>query len=156
MSWRNGNHSRASDTNWLTHIRRYLLLVLVMNLAWETAHLPLYTVWTERSDMELVWAVIHCTGGDVLIATTTLVFSLVLVGGNAWPKSHFWRVGLLTIASGVVYAIFSEWLNIVVRKSWAYSPAMPIVPLVRTGLSPLAQWLLVPAAALYLSRRSLS
>jgi len=53
-----------------------------------------------------------------------------------------------------VYTIFSEWLNIVVRASWAYSPLMPVVHLINIGLSPLLQWIVIPAAALYAARRA--
>src|SRR5436309_3538846 len=50
----------------------------------------------------------------------------------------------------VVYTAFSEWLNVVVRHSWAYSGSMPAIALgsVRIGLSPIAQWIIVPAARL--------
>src|SRR5205807_9351338 len=55
---------------------------------------------------------------------------------------------------GVAYTAFSEWLNIVVRQSWAYSERMPLIPLFgfRIGLSPLLQWIIVPATAFGLVR----
>ena len=62
---------------------------------------------------------------------------------------------MLTVLFGLAYTIFSEWLNVVVRASWGYSDWMPIVPIfgLRIGLSPLMQWLVVPAAALALASR---
>jgi hypothetical protein len=48
---------------------------------------------------------------------------------------------------GLVYTVFSEWLNVSVRGSWAYASAMPVVPILGTGLSPVLQWLVVPAAS---------
>ena len=47
-----------------------------------------------------------------------------------------------------LYTIFSEWLNIVIRKSWAYSDLMPVVPVISIGLSPLVQWIIVPGLAM--------
>jgi hypothetical protein len=60
----------------------------------------------------------------------------------------------LTIGFGVAYTIFSEWLNIVIRKSWAYSDLMPVVPVIDTGLSPLLQWVAVPMLALRFARQA--
>jgi len=51
------------------------------------------------------------------------------------------------IAIGVGYTIFSEWLNIVVRQAWAYRDIMPVVPVLNVGLSPLLQWIVIPALA---------
>ena len=50
--------------------------------------------------------------------------------------------------------MFSEWLNVVVRQTWAYSDLMPIVPVIGTGLSPLLQWMAVPLLALHIARRA--
>ena len=61
-----------------------------------------------------------------------------------------------TLAIGVGYTVYSEWLNTTVRKAWAYSELMPTLPMLGTGLSPLLQWLIVPIfgfAAMWLRRR---
>ena len=65
-------------------------------------------------------------------------------------------MAFVTLGTGVAYTIFSEWLNIVVRQSWAYSEAMPVVPLIGVGLSPLLQWLVIPGVAMLVVRRSRS
>ena len=46
------------------------------------------------------------------------------------------RLVLLATVLGVAYTIYSEWLNVSVRRSWAYSSLMPTVPFIGTGLSP--------------------
>jgi hypothetical protein len=58
-------------------------------------------------------------------------------------------------APGVGYTIFSEWANTSVRQGWQYSALMPTLKLgsVVIGLSPLAQWIVLPPLALYLARR---
>ena len=48
---------------------------------------------------------------------------------------------------GAAYTIFSERLNVQVRRSWAYTAAMPVLPGLGTGLAPLLQWLVVPSLA---------
>ena len=138
---------------WHTTLRRYLLIILVGNFFWEALHLPLYTIWKEGTSAELIFAVVHCTGGDVLIALSSLILALVLVGDAAWPARRNGPVAWLAIAIGVSYTVFSEWLNIVVRESWAYSALMPIVPLIDAGLSPVAQWIVIPLVGLWWARR---
>ena len=51
------------------------------------------------------------------------------------------------ILLGAAYTVFSEWFNVDIRRSWSYTAAMPILPLIGTGLTPLLQWLIVPGTA---------
>jgi hypothetical protein len=60
-------------------------------------------------------------------------------------------VYVAVLAFGVGYTIYSEWLNVSVRGTWAYSDLMPVVPIIRTGLTPLLQWLVVPTLALWVA-----
>ena len=146
----------APPLDWLRAIRVYVVVIAIWNLLWEAMHLPLYTIWTTGTVEEKVFAVVHCTGGDVLIAVSAFLLALCLIGDGAWPNVQFWPVALLTAGFGVTYTVFSEWLNLVVRQSWAYSELMPVLPWLGTGLSPLMQWVVIPIAALWLARRSAS
>src|SRR5258708_19652209 len=99
--------SNMRDSDWVLAWRRYLLVVLFANLLWEAAQLPLYTIWKTATPHELAVAVLHCTGGDVLIALTSLVVALVLIGHRAWPDRNFWRFPALPLIIAVAYTIFS-------------------------------------------------
>jgi hypothetical protein len=145
----------TSDPAWLLGLRIYLGVAFVGNLAWEILHLPLYTIWTTGGLREQAFAAGHCALGDLLIAASTLVLALLLAGDRRWPRVRFWPIAILAIGFGLAYAIFSEWLNIVVRSSWSYSEWMPIVPLagLKVGLSPLLQWVVVPGVAFAITRR---
>ena len=149
--------SSASDTSdgWRIVLRRYFFVVAVGNLAWETAQLPLYTIWREGTARMMAVAVLHCTAGDLLIAAATLLLSLTVLG-RGWPTqpSAARRVAVATILAGVGYTVFSEWLNIVVRQSWAYSGLMPVIPGLGTGVSPFAQWIVIPAAGFWWTHRA--
>ncbi len=141
------------DPNWLSVIRRYIVYSAAGHLIWEIAHIPLYTIWVEGSWSEIAFAVVHCTGGDLLIAMSTLLLSLFLVGGHAWPTARAAAVLLLAVALGVSYTVFSEYLNIVIRAGWAYRDIMPVVPSLDVGLTPLLQWLVVPSLAYWAAIR---
>ena len=137
----------------LSALRRYLMASLLGNLVWEFAQLPLYTVWQEGSPREVAFAAIHCTGGDVLIASGSLLGAFMLAGNRRWPHERFCSVASITILAGLGYTVFSEWLNTEIRGSWAYSEWMPTLPLIGAGLSPFAQWIAVPFASLWWARR---
>ena len=141
--------------DWLTGIRRYLAAVTLANLAWETLQLPLYAIWQTGTWRSIVIAILHCTAGDVIIATTALVVAMVAFGDRQWPRTRRVSVTLTAVTLGIGYTIFSEWMNLVVRKSWAYSDLMPVVPLLGTGISPLAQWIVIPSIGLLWARRSM-
>lgn len=142
-----------SGRSWLATLRRYALFIAPSNLVWETLHLPLYTIWNEGTLGEIAFAVAHCTGGDVLIALGSLTLALILLGAPSWPAKRFGPVVAVAVTFGLAYTGYSEWLNVEVRRSWAYSDAMPVVPLLRTGLSPLLQWLVLPPFGLLWARR---
>jgi hypothetical protein len=135
-------------------LRRYLSAIVIGNLAWETAQLPLYTIWYVGTVNEIAFAVLHCTGVDIVIAGSALLAALVIVGGGSWPYTRFSSVGTLAVVFGLGYTVFSEWLNTEIRGSWAYTKWMPTLPLVGTGISPLLQWMVVPSLALLWARRS--
>ena len=126
---------------WLPMLRGYLVWTVAAHLGWEIVQLPLYTIWAEETPGYIAFAVAHCTAGDVLIAGTTLALALVIAGRGAWPAERFWPVAMLATASGVAATIYIEWLNTSVRLAWAYTEAMPVVPVLGTGLTPLGLWL---------------
>jgi hypothetical protein len=151
---------RASDGmvptgNWLSALRRYVAVILLGNFVWEVAQLPLYTIWYKGSLRDIVFAAVHCTGGDVLIASTSLLAALLLAGSWRWPHARFYSVSVITVLGGLAYTVFSEWLNTEIRGSWAYSKWMPTLPLIGAGLSPFLQWLVVPTVGLWWARRPL-
>ncbi len=139
--------------DWLSALRRYLVFIAVASLVWEFFHLPLYTIWETGSTSDLIFAAAHCTGGDVLIALSSLTLALFLAGEQGWPGRGYSKVAALTIVFGLSYTIFSEWLNIEIRESWAYRDLMPVIPVIDAGLSPVMQWIVIPLAGFRWARR---
>ena len=92
-----------------------------------------------------MFAIVHCTAGDFMIATLSLVAALLLLGVNAWPNARFIPVMITTLILSLSYTFYGEWANTVVHQTWTYSNLMPKSPPLGTGLSPLLQWIIVPA-----------
>ena len=139
------------NTAWLAALRRYLSVIVVGNLAWEFAQLPLYTLWGTGSASAIIYAALHCTFGDVLIAGATLIGSLLLLGTPEWPRVGFIPVAAATVISGIGTTAYSEHFNIA-RGAWAYSDLMPVLPGTGVGLAPLAQWIVLPVLAFAVAR----
>lgn len=142
---------------WLRSLRRYFGAVLPLHLLWEVAQLPLYTIWWDGTPGEIAFAVVHCTGGDALIAMASLVGAILFLG-RRWPsdRAAYMRVAATTVFTGVAYTVFSEWLNTAVRGTWAYTELMPTIPPLDAGLSPILQWILIPIAGFWWARRPLA
>jgi hypothetical protein len=128
----------------------YIIFAAIGNLLWEAAQLPLYTIWWSGTPHEIFVALLHCTGGDALIASFTFGLAAGVARLLGWPQlGGCMRIG--AIALGVAYTILSEWLNVEVWRSWSYTAAMPVLPWIGTGLAPFLQWLIVPSVAFALA-----
>jgi hypothetical protein len=133
--------------------RGYLPWLALMNFAWETVQLPLYTIWAEGTRAEIAFAVFHCTLGDLLIGAAALALSLMLLRATAPADWRWGAVSTLLVILGAGYTVFSEWINTSLLR-WSYSSLMPTFEVFgnRIGVSPLAQWLVIPPLALSLAK----
>ena len=136
--------------------RRYLPWFLVFNLVWEIVQLPLYTIWYEANPGYIAFAVAHCTVGDMLIGAAAVVIALVVTRAGPVARWPWLKIAAIATLIGASYTLFSEWTNTTLRQGWQYSELMPTVVVggLVIGVSPLAQWLVLPPVALYLARRS--
>ena len=134
----------------MNHFVRWVACAAGLNLAWELAQLPLYTIYRQADLPVLVYAVAHCTAGDVLIAAVSYGVAAALTQSWRWPVERP-TIGLAAATlAAVSYTAFSEWRNVYVLGSWAYTDAMPRA--FDIGLSPLLQWIVIPVAATALAR----
>jgi hypothetical protein len=101
----------------------------------------------------IAYSWLHCTAGDVVIASVSLIAALAIAGQPGWPNESCVRIGAVILVVGIGYTVFSEYTNTVVRQSWSYTEFMPTLPWIGTGLAPLAQWIVVPMLALVAANR---
>lgn len=137
-----------NDNSWLNSVRRYLLVSLLGHAVWEVAQLPLFTLWHEASPQQIAFATLHCLGGDLAIAASALAAGLAFIGRTGWPREGAWTVGVCVVAFGLAYTAWSEYSNAIIKRTWAYTDAMPLVPWTEIGATPIMQWLIVPVLAL--------
>ena len=123
----------------------------LLNGNWEWLQTPLYQDAT-KSVNDIVWFRLHCTVGDVLILLACAVAVTGLRRSTSWlARPRILDFSLMT-ALGLAYTSFSELVNLS-RGTWAYSELMPLVLGTPVGLAPLAQWLVLPTAAVWFAAR---
>ena len=137
----------SGDRPLLPWIALAIRLAAIGHLFWQAAQLPLYTLWRTGTPREIAFALFHWSGGDILITTITFAAALAIARAFRWPLFG-WRMVLAAIILGAAYTIYSEWLNVEIRRGWSYTATMPVLPFLGTGLTPLLQWLIVPGLAL--------
>jgi hypothetical protein len=122
------------------------LVFFALNALWEALQMPLYTLWQQGSWYEIIFALVHCTIGDLLIGITVAAGSaaVLFLLTRSPPKLASGAFLGLVLVLGIGYTVFSEWLNVEVRATWTYTDQMPLMPPLGTGLTPLLQWLIVP------------
>ncbi|MBI2754341.1 MAG: hypothetical protein HYX46_12675 [Betaproteobacteria bacterium] len=160
MSRQSSGRWYADRAAWRLIGMRYLPWLTVLSLAWEIAQLPLYTLWSEGSPAFIAFSVAHCTLGDVIVGAAALAVALIVTRSTELARWRWGRIAIATALGGAAYTAFSEWMNTVVLGNWTYSDLMPVLRVfgVEIGLSPIAQWLILPSIAfrLALTRNAVS
>jgi hypothetical protein len=128
------------------------ILAFVLNLIWEEAHGLLY----EGFQYDL-GHIAFCALASV--ADMFMVLILLFAFGFIY-KTVFWIVpvrfnrSLVLILVGGVGAILAEMWH-TSRGDWSYADAMPLIPIVEVGLSPVLQFAILPLIVFVLSKKIL-
>ncbi len=127
-----------------------------LNFFWEMVQTPLYSDIQRKTYQQILISRLHCTLGDLLILLGAYWIAAWFANNRYWVTlfrpQHLLGFTLL----GLGYTLFSEWVNIDIRSAWGYSPLMPRLPLIGTGLTPFLQWLILPPVIAGMTRRFLS
>ena len=134
-------------------LQNILLLIIVsflLHVIWESLHVSLYGGYEHLSPVlsVTVWATI----GDV--AYTLFVYLLIAL----IKKDFYWLQNIqvndyvaLTLM-GFFIALFVEYKALFFER-WFYLDAMPIIPFLNVGLSPVLQMTLLLPLTMYLTHR---
>jgi hypothetical protein len=129
-----------------------LMLALPLELLWEVAQFPLYTVWHEGDWNYILYGLAHCTLGDLIILLAAYWIVAMLDRDRHWHLNAVLPNGALFMVLGAVYTVYSEITNVRIKGTWDYTELMPIVPVVDIGAMPFLQWILIPPVLLWLMR----
>ena len=131
------------------------LFSFLLNFVWEMAQIPFFLTMLEKSHLNGVLICALATLGDVLISYTGYSLGIIQSRDDLWILSKKPLATWLYLACGVILTIIFEHVATGPFQLWEYSPLMPILPILGTGLTPLLQWLILPLPILWLARRQI-
>ena len=127
-----------------------LILAVLLNFAWEMAQMPLYKNMQPGLQSTIFCGVASIADG---ILVMLMYYSFALVYKETfWLQKHKSKRIFALMMAGGIGAVVAE-IRHLSSGSWSYTDAMPLVPVVNVGLSPVLQFMLLPAIIYYLSFR---
>ncbi len=117
-------------------------LAVVANYPWERAQSHLY-VLPGGAEVEW-WMCAAASVGDGLVVLLIVQISRLVIGQRDWYLQPGVRGYAVLLLSGAVVSTVIEWSTIHVGQWWAYSPRMPLIPVLNIGVAPLVQMLVLP------------
>jgi hypothetical protein len=117
------------------------VVAFVLHSVWEASHVGLYVGYAGLDTFGLpltLWA----TLGDVLYTVGAYLLVALIKGDLAWAARFGWRDGAALALIGGTIALLVEYKALALH-SWAYASAMPIIPYLHVGLSPVLQMTIV-------------
>lgn len=132
-----------------------LVLSFPMHFTWEFLQAPLFLNMQTATHLDGIGTCFQATLGDMGIVLTAFWVAALQARTRGWVSHADWRSTALFVGTGLVATAVIEFLSTEVFIRWTYGPAMPLIPLIGTGLAPLLQWALIPPLVLwYLCRLS--
>ena len=129
-----------------------VVLAFAFHTTWEFLQDPLYAGLAARPHADVRIACLQAAAGDVVMTLASFYVAATT------SRSRFWFIHPTNVAvaawflTGLLLTVSLEW-RAAGNGEWMYAPSMPIVPILRVGLAPLAQWIVIPALLLFLIQR---
>jgi len=133
-------------------IRRWLFFIVavfLLHFAWEMAQGNLFVGMREQSLLDSSVRCLKATLGDIVITAIAFAIAGIWVGKSEWPLTSSTLAVALFLGSGLLITVGFERFALATNR-WAYTSVMPTVSGI--GLSPIAQWIVIPVLELPLFR----
>ena len=127
----------------------------LLNFFWEIRQMPYFRVSSEFSYTDIINNCTLATFADAGISVTAFVTVAAIAKSRRWIfRPNWWQVGIF-ILMGIIITIITDVIATKVLNLWQYGEAMPTLPVLGTGLSPLLQWLIIPPLIIWFVKRQL-
>ncbi|MGY9046863.1 MAG: hypothetical protein ACKVKF_07290 [Rhodobacterales bacterium] len=130
-----------------------LALSFVGHFAWEILQAPLFSSMSQVDHLAGIYICLKATLGDLAIALAAFWTAAILGRSRSWFTLPSRRATVVFFAVGLLLTIVLEYLHTEITGRWAYDGAMPLLPVIGTGLAPILQWIFVPLLVLWYLRR---
>lgn len=119
-----------------------LILGFIVNLVWELVQMPLYKD-ADYTISHMAFCALASVADALMVLLIYLVLALIFKK-SFWVQNARWQSFIIVIIVGAIGAILSEMRHLSLGN-WAYSDAMPIIPIVNVGLIPVLQFMVLPS-----------
>ena len=133
------------------------VFALLLNFPWEFLQVPLFEQMPEAPHWQAIKTCSRATLGDAALMLAAYWAVAATRGNRNWIATPdtagvllFATVGVLATAIIERLALAGLWI-----ESWSYSAAMPVVPGIGVGLSPLLQWVVLPPLVVWFVKRQI-
>ena len=137
---------RTTNGLFPTFILILIIIGFVLNFIWELLHSPLYVGYINNTHHVLISAL--ASVADALMSIFLYACFAFIFKNPFWIKFLIIKRAVLVGIVGGMGAIVSEMLH-VSGGDWAYGPAMPIIPFLNVGLSPVLQFIMLPLSSYF-------
>lgn len=127
----------------------------VLHLLWENLQAPLFEGFLSFS--QHFWLCASATAGDMLFMVFLYATLAVMHRNLFWvarrsayehPATWF-----IVLFFGVLLGVSFELWAVYVDQRWHYNAMMPLIPILRVGLTPVLQMLILPLVTVFLTSR---
>ena len=134
------------------------IFAFLLNFVWEFLQVPLYEGMAEAVHWDAIKTCARASLADGGIMLVGFWSTALLWRTRSWVLRPTTRQVVVFSGVGVVITIVAEYLATTQGGTWgwAYAEAMPVVPVIGTGLSPLMQWVVLPPLTVWFVSRHLT
>lgn len=135
----------------LRFLFRIFLWSALLNYPWEMLQMPLFQAMKFTDPMS--WLIcFRASLGDGIIILSIWGFGYLVFRRITWFRILNIKTISVLLISGAAIAIGFE-IYAIGTGRWEYSEFMPLIPLIRVGLSPFLQLLILPWVSMILASR---
>ena len=127
-----------------------ILFAFALHFAWEMGHGSLFAPMDGLPFWQATAWCARAAGWDVLISATAYLAAALATRSVLWPRQRMrWPIAIYFLVGLGITIALERWA--VFAGRWQYREAMPTIAGI--GLTPLLQWILIPAVILLIARR---
>jgi len=138
--------SASSSEHWCGDLVRQLTMIFflsfLVNYPWERLQSPLY-VYLGGASIPW-WLCLAASLADGLFVLVIFGVGWMALGRRTWFEQPGIEGYLVMLISGVAISAGVEWITVHGLRWWTYGEQMPLLPIVKIGLVPMTQMLVLP------------
>ena len=128
------------------------LHALWLNFAWEMLQAPWFVGMLDKPWWEATAECLRAAAGDAVMIVIAFAAVSLAMRERRWMDRPVRAPLAAYLILAALQGLALEWFSLRDER-WNYLPAMPVEPILGLGLAPILQWLTLPAAALWMTRR---